>query len=253
MADGQLSDRDGTRAVLPGAARSTQAGWPGYWLPLVLFGLFLVLTMPLTDYRPHTRLVYSPLAAYGQGWFWTLGTGTAFLLSAAYHRWHNRRTGNRTPIQGFLVTGLALSIAGSAIPALSARLTGPSWRPVGLWGLWLLNEFDTGAVTLLIIAAGVWLLARAERGRGAMVAAAYTVIAVTTVAAANTATALTPGWAYPSGGPYLVPPRAGLGSASAVFSPWPQPAMLLPAAVLLLAGLSALAAGVVRTRRASIS
>lgn len=220
---------------------------PGYWLPLLLSGLFLVGTMPLTSYRPWTAgsysYTYSLLAAYGQGWFWTLGSAAVFLLSAAWYRWRGRHPGTRTPVQGYLVTGLMLTILGSGIPALSDALTGPSSRRFGTWGLWLINQFDVGIVTLLIIATGLWLLARAERSRAAaIIAAVYTVTAILVAAAANTATALAPSWAYPSGGPYLVRPSPRLGSAFVVFSPWPQPAMLLPAAVLLLAGLGTLVA-----------
>ena len=71
--------------------------------------------------------------------------------------------------------------------------------------------------------------------------------------AAEAVVAAAPGWAYPLGGPAAatghMAHHQSIFTGLAVFSPPPQPAMLIPAAVLLLAGAWTLAASQL-TRRA---
>jgi hypothetical protein len=41
------------------------------------------------------------------------------LLTAAWYRWRDRRTGSRTPLRGYLVTGLVLAAVTAAVLLLA--------------------------------------------------------------------------------------------------------------------------------------
>jgi hypothetical protein len=184
------------RANPPGAAAAGPAGEPGplladldrlrrqtraarhaYWFPLILFGLLIcgaaplyvaavpapavgVVTVPLL--REPTLLSGLPIGmgTFYVGWYWAVALVGGYLLTVAWYRWHARRAGVRTPARGYLITGVVLTAAVVVIPALTGWVPGLAlvWLPFG--DVWI-----RGTLAFLIIAIGLWVLARAERSR----------------------------------------------------------------------------------------
>jgi hypothetical protein len=213
--------------------RQARAARHAYWFPLVLFGLLTLVATPLYaaamptgwyGFAPLVHLAYAPLTripvvselwagptAFLIGWYWTLALAIGYLLTVLWYRWHGRQAGVETRAHGYLVTGLVLTVLAAVLPMLLFRP--PFVLP------WLLNLWITGTLAYLIIAAGLWVLAWAERSRGlALIAGAYT--AVTLLIGAYNVTG-------PPGGFSL---RPGLANEFLV--------LLLPAILLLVAGLA---------------
>jgi hypothetical protein len=130
------------------------------------------------------------------GWYWVVALAGGSLLTAAWYRWQDRRHGTRTPLRGYLATGLVLAAVTAALP-------------------------------LLATAVGLGILARIGHSREMAV-----------ITAIYTATVCLSGWLNLEQAP-TVP----------AFYPFGDPAVLLPAAVLLLAGLSAMLTTGLRQRR----
>ena len=177
---------------VPGAAR------PAYWFPLALFGVTVALSVPLyalqlstapmasgwASYAPLTRTVFwssahssfsaslspdgGPLGV-AEGWYWAGALAVVFLVTTVWYR----RAGRGGPGPGFLITGLVLTAAVTTVPLLlMPRAPLPAW-------LWLSSQWDSGTFALLIIAVGLWILARRARSRPlAIVALAYTAAAL---------------------------------------------------------------------------
>ena len=209
----------------------------GYWFPLVLFGLLTCGAAPLyvaAAAPPPGSLTYSadtgPILLNGTpfgtssfyiGWYWTVALVGGYLLTLLWYRRHASRAGVRTPARGYLITGAALTVLALAIPPLTRFVPGLSriWLPFG--DLWI-----RGTLAFLIIAAGLWVLAWAERSR------ALSVIALVYTGAALLASL------------YNVENilfRLGWNPGQGAFG-WQLtalPNVLLPAAVLLAAGLGA--------------
>lgn len=229
----------------PGASRGAAAA--GHWFPLLLFGGLAALSLPLSVlFSPRLptgiavlgRQVYPTVTQamylgggssagpfpFPLGWYWVGLLVTGSLLTAAWYRWRDRRAGRRTPLRGYLVTMLALAAAAAALPCLAwgapADDTG-----TGAWA-WLDAAWRLGTFALLAVAAGLWMLARISRSRA---------LAVITVI--YTAAVCLKGWLG-------LQQAAGL---PAVY--YDDPAVLLPAAVLLLAGLGAMTAAGLRALR----
>lgn len=117
----------------------------GYWFPLLLFGGLAALSLPLSvlaSPRPATgvailtREIYPTVTQamyfgggfasapfpFPLGWYWVGVLLSGLLLTAAWYRWRDRRTGRSTALRGYLVTGLVLAIgAGLAILAWAGR------------------------------------------------------------------------------------------------------------------------------------
>ena len=55
------------------------------------------------------------------GWYWAGALVAGLLLTAAWYRWRDRRTGSRTPLRGYLVTGLVLAMVTAALPLPAAQ------------------------------------------------------------------------------------------------------------------------------------
>ena len=75
-----------------------------------------------------------------------------------------------TPARSYLVTGVVLTVLVLAIPPLTRVVP-------GLWLMWLPfgDVWIRGTLAFLIIAVGLWVLARAERSRAlAVIALVYT-------------------------------------------------------------------------------
>lgn len=214
----------------------------GYWFPLLLFGGLAALSLPLsvlgsprlsTEYAVLSLQVYPTVTQamyfgagsatrpfpFPLGWYWVGVLVAGLLLTAAWYHWRDRRTGRRTALRAYLVTGLGLAVLTAALPLLA-------WgTPVQMDGLgmqawaWLDAFWRLGTFALLAVAVSLGILTRICRSRAlAVITALYT-----------TAVCVT-GWSE-------------LQQAFILHTfPFAGPAVLLPAAVLLLSGLGALLA-----------
>ena len=222
----------------------------GYWFPLLLFGGLAALSLPLsvlasprsaTSYAMLTREIYPTVTQamyfgggfasgpfpFPLGWYWVGVLLSGLLITAAWYRWRDRRTGRSTPLRGYLVTGLVLAVVTAALPLL-AWGTPISVASLGLnaWS-WLDSLWRLGTFALLAIGVGLAILARAGRSRalGAMTAVYFAAVGLA-------------GWLALQQPPML--PVLG----------YADPGVGLPAAVLLLSGLGTLlVAGLRELRR----
>ena len=226
--------------------RRTRSARHAYWGPLVLFGLLSCAAAPLYESAPpmpsgiteYTATAATPSILGGSGfnsspylgWYWLFALIGGFLLTMFWYRWHGRRAGVQTAARGFLVTGIMLTVAALLVPLLS-----PLLPPLG--GLWLVLPGDVwirGTFAFLIIAAGLWVLAWAERSRAlAITAVVYTAAALLASLYNLENILFRLGW---NPGPSDVPLTV-------------LPGVLLPAAVLLIAGAAAGGAAFVARRR----
>jgi hypothetical protein len=223
--------------------RRARAGRHAYWLPLVLFGVLSCAALPF--YRPAYLVTASglggrPVAMAGSvpagmpllggnpvresfflGYYWLVALVGGYLLCAVWYRRHARLAGLQTPARAYVVTGVVLTAAALLLPPLS-QFRALSWLSV----LWPGDLVFRGTFPFLIIAAGLWVLAWAERSR---------VLAATALVYSGAALLVSL-----SGGSNL------LASLGAVPGLWQATAVnvLLPAVVLLAAGAgAAVAAG----------
>lgn len=171
----------------------TSAAAHAYWLPLLLFGLVILGSLPFyqrlaaSHQTPpasslpstcvpgqpchfasvaHYRIVVTPL-----GWYWQAAIPVAVVLSVLWYRWRADRTGLRTPARGFLVTGLVLGELVLLVSLLATVLQ--SGQPNSIVG----DARHLGSV--LVIAAVLWVLAWAERSRAlSSVVAVYFAVAL---------------------------------------------------------------------------
>ena len=156
--------------------RQTRSARHAYWLPLVLFGLLTCASVPfyIRPLQPGGTAGISMPAFYVrgfagftfQGWreylalYWLVAIAAGLTLTFLWYRRHGRQVGLVTPARGFLVTGIIVSLVALVLSAVG-----------GLPG----DLAIRGTLPFLIIAAGLWTLARAERSRGlAVEAAVYT-------------------------------------------------------------------------------
>lgn len=176
--------------------RRTRSARHAYWFPLVLFGLLTCASVPFyvqprpAAGRTGTASGESALPILGGmpgvtvhrslGYYWLAALLGGLLLTLLWYRWNARRVGLATPARGFLVTTAVLTVLALVIPPLS-QVRSPGWlswlRHLSV--LWPGDLVLRGTFPFVIIAAGLWVLAWAERSR-----------ALTAIAAAYTATAL---------------------------------------------------------------
>jgi len=249
----------------PGAAEAGPAGGPGplladlarlrrrtraarhaYWFPLILFGLLTCGAAPLYvaaaapqasgahAFGPQPILLGGTPSGMGTfyiGWYWAAALVGGYLLTLLWYRRHARRAGVWTPARGYLITGVVLTAAVLVIPPLTGwwvPVLALVWLPFG--DLWV-----RGTLAFLIIAAGLWVLARAERSRAlAVIALVYTAAALLASLYNVENIVFRLGW---------IPESAFAWQLTVL------PGALLPAAVLLLAGCGAFLAQ--RTRRST--
>jgi hypothetical protein len=154
------------------------------------------------------------------GWYWVGVLVAGLLVTAAWYRWRDRRGGSRTPLGGYLASGLALAAVSAALPLLAWGKPVPLGDPGMHAWTWLDAFWRLGTFALLAVAVSLGVLARIGRSRTlAIVTALYT------------AAVCFAGW-HDLRQPVLLP----------VFFPSGNRAVLLPAAVLLLAGLGTMLA-----------
>ena len=206
-----------------------------YWFPLVLFGLLTLASVPF--YIQHVPTPPGVHSGYylGQSFWrstylggfgaWTSGHAAYYWLAAilaglaataAWYRLRGNRVGLRTPSRGFVGTGFALVVLALVIPVL-AQLRGLSQLAILMPGDLLIR----GTFPLVLIGAGLWVLAWAERS------VALTVIAVGYLAFSLVASLYDIENVFYDLGWNISPDYSGL------------PNVVLPALVLLLAGAGA--------------
>jgi hypothetical protein len=227
-----LSDLDRLR-------REARSARHAYWFPLILFGLLTCASVPfyvsdVTQAAPGVaimRVTTPPSLLGGEqagrnglflGWYWALALIAGYLLTYAWYRRHQRRVGLRTPARAVTITGIVLAAVAFLGPLLAASLPFPH----ALIGLPVGDLWVRGTFAFLIAAAGLWMLAWAERSRAlAVIALVYTgsALLASLYDVANLLYRL--GWS------------PGYGSASARLAELPN--VLLPALVLLVAGTGA--------------
>ena len=217
---------------LAAVRQRTRSARHAYWFPLVLFGLLICAAAPLyvSAANPPAGVAYfvrggptvlggGPGGGNGAylGWYWLVALVGGYLLTLLWYRWHARRAGVQTPARGYLVTGIVLTALAVVIPLLSARAHRLQW-------LWLVLPGDVwirGTFAFLVIAAGLWVLARAERSRALAITAVVYTVAALLASLYNVENILFRlGW---NPGPGDLPLTV-------------LPGVLLPAAVLLIAG-----------------
>ncbi len=251
--DGPLAAAGGGPAGEPGTLladlarlrRQTRAARHAYWFPLVLFGLLTCGAAPLYvvaaappvsgthafDSEP-ILLGGTPFgtSTFYIGWYWAVALVGGYLLTLLWYRRHAGQAGVWTPARGYLITGVVLTAAVLVIPPLTRLVPSLAlvWLPFG--DVWI-----RGTLAFLIIAAGLWVLVRAERSQ------ALTAVALVYTGAALLASLYNVenivfrlGWT----------PRSAFAWQLTVL-----PNVLLPAAILLVAGCGAFLAQ--RSRRST--
>jgi hypothetical protein len=226
--------------------RQARTARHAYWFPLLLFGLLTCGAAPLyvLAAAPPTAsggfvagpgpflLGGAPLGtgSFYIGWYWPVALVGGYLLTLLWYRRHAGRAGVWTPARGYLITGVVLTAVALVIPPLTRWL-----HPLGLLWLPLGDVWIRGTLAFLIIAAGLWVLARAERSRAlAAIALVYTGAALLSSLYNVENIVFRLGWA----------PRSPFAWQLTAL-----PNVLLPGAILLVAGCGAFLAQ--RARRAA--
>lgn len=217
-----------------------------YWFPLVLFGVLICASAPFYlqpgVHAGHWQVAGTaapsmpllggfpgPLVSRYLGYYWLTALFAGLLLTLLWYRRNAHRVGLATPARGYIITSAILTVLAFLLPPLSQL----RWL---YWLHWLVpgDLVIRGTFPFLIIAAGLWVLARAERSPAlAVIAVIYTAAALL-ASLYNIANVLFRlGWN----------PTPGQQRLTSL------PGVLLPALVLLVAGACAFA--VQRPRRAA--
>lgn len=170
--------------------RRTRAARHAYWFPLVLFGVLTCASVPFYLHQgvpsgqagqPGLQLPVLGghpgfLVQHHLGYYWLAALLSGLLLTLLWYRWNARRVGLQTPARGYVITVAVLTVLALAVPPLS-QLRSPhqlSWLQ-HLQVLWPGDLVVRGTFPFVIIAAGLWALAWAERSRAlAGIAVIYT-------------------------------------------------------------------------------
>jgi hypothetical protein len=227
--------------------RQARTARHGYWFPLVLFGLLTCGAAPLyaAAAAPHDlssadATGRGPLLLSGSlpggdafyiGWYWAAALVGGYLLTVIWYRRHSRRVGVATPARSYLVVGVVLTVLVLVIPPLTLGVPALAWVWLPFGDVWV-----RGTLAFLIIAIGLWVLARAERSRAlAVIALVYTGAALLSSLYNVENIAFRLGW--------------NPGRSAFAWQLTALPNVLLPAVILLGAGCAAFL--VQRTRRAT--
>jgi hypothetical protein len=190
------TDPAGLLSEMAALRRRTRAARHAYWFPLVLFGLLTAASALFYVFPVHTRAagtagtvvaeisggvplpMFAGLSAGANqpflGYYWLAALLGGLLLTLLWYRRHARRAGVQTPARAFIVTSAVLTVLAVVIPLLS-QLTGLHF----LFIFVALGLVLRGAFASVVIAAGLWVLVRAERSRAlAIIAALYTAAAL---------------------------------------------------------------------------
>jgi len=214
----------------------TRVARHAYWFPLVLFGVLICASAPFYI-QPSVHAgsgqvagVTGPsmpllggfsgfLVSRYLGYYWLTALFAGLLLTLLWYRRHARQVGLATPARGYIITSAAFTVLAFLLPPLS-QVRWLRWLQL----LWPGDLVLRGTFPFLIIAAGLWVLARAERSRAlAVIALIYTAAALLASLYNVENILFRLGWN---------PSQWRLTSL---------PGVLLPALVLLVAGVSAFA------------
>jgi hypothetical protein len=173
--------------------RRARAARHAYWFPLVLFGVLTCAAAPfylqpslpsstgaVTQPSPALPILGGFLTQRYPGWYWLAALLGGLLLTLLWYRRNALRVGLQTPARGYVVTVAILTALALVIPLLSA-VTSPPWLAWlrYLQVLWPGDLVLRGTFPFVIIAAGLWALAWAERSRAlAAIAAVYSAAAL---------------------------------------------------------------------------
>ena len=167
--------------------RDARSARHAYWFPLMLFSLLTLAALPFyvppnipersagVEQIPGSSV---PLLSGSPGYlvrnylgnYWLVALFGGVALTLLWYRRHARRVGMRTPSRGYVITMTVLTGLTVILPLL-AQLPGLGFLLMPLPG----DLTIRGAFPFLIIAAGLWVLAWAERSVGlAVIAAVYT-------------------------------------------------------------------------------
>ena len=183
-------------AEMKALRRRTRAGRHAYWFPLVLFGLLTCAAAPFyiqPGYQnPGTEVTNRPvpLPMLGGfpgvtierflGYYWLAALLGGLLLTLLWYRLNARRVGLQTPTRVPVIAVAVLTVLALVIPLLS-QVRSPHWLSwlQNLGVLWPGDLVVRGTFPFVIIAAGLWVLAWAERSRAlAVIAVIYTATAL---------------------------------------------------------------------------
>jgi hypothetical protein len=172
--------------------RRARATRHAYWFPLILFGALTCASAPFYI-QPDASATQVSLSGGPElpilggspgfltqrylGYYWLAALLVGLLATLLWYRWNARRVGLATPARGYVVTVAVLTALALIIPPLS-RMRSPHWLQY-LRVLWPGDLTIRGTFPFVILAVGLWVLARAERSRAlAVIAAVYTGTAV---------------------------------------------------------------------------
>jgi hypothetical protein len=220
--------------------RRARAARHAYWFPLVLFGLLICASAPL--YR-QPAIPAGSASGTGQAfvaagptipmlgglngfqlssylpYYWLMALFAGLALTLLWYRRHARQVGLATPARGYVITGAVITVLAIVLPPLSL-IHVLRWLQV----LWPGDLVVRGTFPFLIIAAGLCVLAWAERSPAlAVIVAVYTGAAL--LASLYDIENFRLGWN----------PAADNGRLGSL------PGVLLPALILLAAGAGAFA------------
>lgn len=187
-------------AASPAPPGNFQVARPACWFPLALFGVIVAMSVPLyaaqlstsafsswLAYGPLTRTMsstsgygafYSTLAGtlgpdtgltgIAEGWYWAAALTAGFLVTAVWYRRAGRRAGPVEPGRGYLIAGLVLTAAVTAVPLLlMPGASFPAW-------IWLSGQWASGSAPSALLVTGVdplrTLVSIGSRGQSAAAA-----------------------------------------------------------------------------------
>jgi len=187
-------------AASPAPPGNFQVARPACWFPLALFGVIVAMSVPLyaaqlstsafsgwLAYGPLTRTMsstsgygafYSTLAGtlgpdtgltgIAEGWYWAAALTAGFLVTAVWYRRAGRRAGPVGPGRGYLIAGLVLTAAVTAVPLLlMPGASFPAW-------IWLSGQWASGSAPSALLVTGGdplrTLVAIGSRGQSAAAA-----------------------------------------------------------------------------------
>lgn len=228
-----------------------EASLPGYWFPVLLIGLLVALSLPLSmlkspsspqgiavfakvAYPTVTAAMYlgggsgNPPFPFPLGWYWLGVLVTGSLLTVFWCRRLDRRYGTNTPVRGYVIAGLALAAVTVALPSLAWGTPIPDGPGSGAF-TWLTAFWEDGTFALLGVSVNLAIYAWLSRSR-----------ALASITVAYTAAVVLAAWLEISQVVFLP-----------TLSPVADPAVLLPVAVLTLAGIGAASVAGLRSLRTS--
>ncbi len=207
--------------------RRTRSARHAYWLPLVLYGLLICAAAPLYVQRqdPRGTGVYSTpgpqiqlagLGGYADGYiaaYWLFALVAGFWLTAWWYRRRGRRAGLLTSSRGFVAAGVAVTAVLILLSVVPAAVR-----------LWPGDLVIRGTFPLIVIGIGLFALAWTERSWVLSVTAALFTAAVLVASLYDVENVLF---------------RLGWNPGPAQLGLTALPNVLLPALILLVAGLAA--------------